>query len=255
MVKKNFYSHFNRCLYLFFLGALVNFLSIYASEQALCNEKNELKKFAKKFAPPADIIKAIEETPQWPHIDFIQSKANNPSIYIKSNQIDRIINAYRMKKCFALYNLHCLSVADKYFYDGFVISKAIEIDTHKTIQHISDTEIKQLKKFQKQMGYMDVHHGNIKRNKNTGKLTFIDTEDRSFAGSAYWSDKSEQECIKVLYSSLYSSISVKSRKSLKKGHKKINSKQSSTKKNFLVESKRFDSCDIDFEKVKQEFKQ
>ena len=102
--------------------------------------------------------------------------------FIKGSEIDRIINAERMKKIIELNKFDCLGVADKCLaFDGnslCVVSKKIKLGDQA--KKISLKEVKQLFKFAFETGYWDLQLGrNIIRDID-GKLVFVDTEDVSY---------------------------------------------------------------------------
>jgi hypothetical protein len=225
----------------------------FASEKPT---KKEFGKFTEMFTPPANVLATIILAPRWPYTGCIKGKDNNPTIYVKEDDpIGRIINNERIKQCIEKNNLtYTITTVKKYFYEGCSIAIAIEPDISEADKYISYKEIKDLQTFQEQIGYLDIHPGNLKKCKRTGKWVPIDTEDNSFAGSALLSDRSQQECIKELYTFIYPNISHKSRRSFEKYQKKsAKNKNWTTPKNFLAESKRFDPPGIDFEKVKKEY--
>jgi hypothetical protein len=98
-----------------------------------------LEAFAKKYAPPAHVVKFIENNKKQimdlsgEHKEK-QSKAFGylkecPDVYFKGTRVDRLINAERMRSCIEKYNLK-LKVVKKYIYnvDGAWIVLADRVD-------------------------------------------------------------------------------------------------------------------------------
>ncbi len=107
------------------------------------------------------------------------------NVYNKGAGLDRIINALRMKEVIKRHNLTLVDVADKQI--GWVKGQwrvfAKKVDgliRQNAAQHkISLEYVKELIIFITETGYSDLHWGNWIWDTN-GKLTCIDTEDRSF---------------------------------------------------------------------------
>lgn len=138
-----------------------------------------------RFAPPAHIQKLIEENKET--ILFgLQNRADQPyeivpGLYIKYDQFDRVINAYRMQRFLDVHAIKNLTVPKKYVYkvdQNFTVF--VEAVSVEDVQSINLEEVKDLITFIEGTGYSDLHDGNLKRDMSTGKLIIIDTENRSF---------------------------------------------------------------------------
>lgn len=166
------------------------------SEKPSDSNVSEFEKFVHQFTPPEEIQRTIEANKK--QIASILNKKegrhiaigvvlgsphdDTPNIVIKGNDISRIINAERIRTCIEKYNLNKLAVPKKYIYKcddiRIVIAEHVEIDdTHRIF---TLEEIQQLVKLTKKIGYVDWDDSNIIIDKNTNRVTFIDTEDCSF---------------------------------------------------------------------------
>jgi len=105
----------------------------------------------------------------------------------KGNEYDRIVNAERLRYVISKYNLNCFAVAKKYLHKDptglyRVCSEKISSSSEGFyFDSITPEEYNQLIKLIEITGYTDLTSFNFIRNIDTGKITFIDTEDRSFA--------------------------------------------------------------------------
>ena len=111
----------------------------------------------------------------------------------------RAINARRLSKCIQENNLD-IEVPQKYLYkvngEWRVVAKALDIDQfsmHPNGEKISLKEVQDLTCLTKEVCLADVTTGNIVRNKQTGKVAFIDTEALSFQDNA-----TKSECVSYL---------------------------------------------------------
>jgi len=135
----------------------------------------ELAKFVDRYCCPEEL----------------QAKARDH--FDKGGEIDRIINAERLRVVIKEHNLDCLAVAEKYLYLGAdgtyrVLSK--KVDFHESMfdsksftfdpRSLTVKEFQQLIKIIQITGLSDLHPNNICRNSVTGKITFIDTENVTF---------------------------------------------------------------------------
>lgn len=112
----------------------------------------------------------------------------NSTKYVMKSGIDRVINAQRAKKCIEQNGWDLLSVADKCLAckkrDCIVIATRVHA---QSVPVFSFDEVKQLVAFTEATGYQDwgvlIKNGysaNVLRDISSGKLVFIDTEDKSF---------------------------------------------------------------------------
>ena len=138
-----------------------------------------------RFAPPAHIQKLIDENQEiildLPEDGQVYYLTTSPKIYVKASQFDRVINAYRMQNFLTQNNISTITVPKKYVskvgQKFMVFVEAVDIED---IESISLEEVQDLIAFIEGTGYCDLHDGNLKRDKKTGKLICIDTETRSF---------------------------------------------------------------------------
>jgi hypothetical protein len=198
----------------------------------------EFKKFVQKFWPPQHIIDEIEkykETIVTLHeVDRVRFPfgkfGDTYPLFVKSKQIDRIINAYCLRKLIKKHNLtDVVGVPAKYIYnlDGEWLVFAECIDTDGTILYITEEIVERLIPLQEDACYLDLHSANI-RVKN-GKVFIIDTEDRSFE----WN---KNACVhRLLYC-----LEVRQLKTDCDGY-------------VIWYNHRFNSKNIDFRKVRDEF--
>ena len=138
-----------------------------------------------RFAPPAHIQKLIDENQEiildLPEDGQVYYLTTSPKIYVKASQFDRVINAYRMQNFLTQNNISTITVPKKYVskvgQKFMVFVEAVDIED---IESINLEEVQDLIAFIEGTGYCDLHDGNLKRDKKTGKLICIDTETRSF---------------------------------------------------------------------------
>jgi len=102
--------------------------------------------------------------------------------FIKGSEVDRIINAERMKKYLKVNGLDSFKVASEFVrHEGglpCVVSEEIEIGDQE--KKISLKELQQIVKIMEDTGYCDWQFGaNLVRDVD-GKLVFVDLEDLSF---------------------------------------------------------------------------
>lgn len=120
--------------------------------------------------------------------DNIISDMRNSTKYVIKSGIDRVINAQRAKRCIEQNGWKFLTIADKCFVckkrDCAVIATRVSA---QSVPVFSLSEIKELVAFTEATGYQDwgvlIKNGysaNVLRDIESGKLVFIDTEDKSF---------------------------------------------------------------------------
>lgn len=109
-------------------------------------------------------------------VGFLQTR-------IKGSQFSRVINAARAQKIIEINSLNRLAVPRKSLIKDqnrwIVVAENIQGDPVTDITH---EEIIQLITFVEKTGFQDFHSDdmNMLRDKKTGKIIFIDTEDQSF---------------------------------------------------------------------------
>jgi|GEM_PF-3637830 len=175
--------------FMLFSGLILFSMSYdFASENRLDqdNQVNKalpaaLVKFIQKFSPPQDLQKLIEEN----KAQILERRFGTleclPGLYFKSDHIDRVINAYRMKEFLKRNNITTLQVPEKYVYKlDEKIMVFVEAIQTQPIKCLDLKEVQDLVFFAQETGYVDFHTGNLVRNAQTGKLIIIDTENRSF---------------------------------------------------------------------------
>jgi hypothetical protein len=173
------------------------------------NSYVEFQKFVQKYAAPDNLKKLIEENPDVVATPCV--RLGKPVKYICKGawQIDRIINAERLRACIKKYGLNSLDVPKKYIYKvkdkWLVFADYVDsINQGETLldliamiakgSHLSFkeceaitnlpyiltlNEIQDLTVIAEELGYIDWTWQNLIRTP-TGKLVFIDTEDGSF---------------------------------------------------------------------------
>ena len=140
---------------------------------------------AARFAPPAHIQKLIDENRETilalPDDGQVYMLETSPKLYVKASQFDRVMNAYRMQNFLTKNNISTITVPKKYAskvgYKFMVFVEGVDVEE---VTSIDLQEMKDLISFIEGTGYCDLHAGNLKRDKTTGKLIIIDTETRSF---------------------------------------------------------------------------
>jgi hypothetical protein len=142
----------------------------------------ELAKFYKKYSIPSTFLIQFKE-----HIDQVVcvhfgSLDSIPSLFSKGKDINRIINAKRMKHCIKKYNLTLLDVAKKYIFyikdEWRVYAQTIP---YSEWQPLSLEQVKQLKILSEKTGFNDWNFGhNWVYQASINKLICIDTENDSF---------------------------------------------------------------------------
>lgn len=150
--------------------------------QSDISETELLQKFAQKYAPPLYICKIIDDNKKailkMPYRQFLI----NGTVWAKGDDINRLINAERMRSCILKNNLTCLDVAKKYAYCINGQWKLfVEWIEGREPGDFLDYESKQLRILERETGFVDygMDKPNVLRTSN-GKLVFIDTEDISF---------------------------------------------------------------------------
>ena len=227
-----------------------------------CSDANisEFEKFVRQFAPPEEIRRTIEANKKEilrKRFGFFAGSSIDGSrdIFVKGNDICRIINAERMRKCIKQNNLHALAVPKKYIYkldDQWIVVAKYVKGNHEQRKFTLE-EVQQLAILAAETVYSDWHANNIIIDKNTGKITLIDTEDRSFGG--YLSRINPDKAILSL------KLFAKSKKLMDKPTETWLENHSTEIDNRIYNdyqsiqhSRRFDSIDLDFEKVKEEWR-
>ena len=194
------------------------------------DEYPELAKFVARYACPEDLAAKVQtvETNGFHRGD---------TFFLKGDDIDRLINAIRAKR---------------------VIKK-------NKIQHgescrLSLSQVKDLTKFVEETGYRDWLSLDL-INAPNNKLTFIDTEDGSFAvGMVHGNEKQgiPQNCKLIFFANLSKALAKYMEKDaidfLNVRHEQlVNNPEGKNPFAPIFKNTEYDDADIDFEKVKTEF--
>ena len=173
-------------LFLGFLSLSISIFGVGVSQDILQKSlPAAVLQIAARFAPPAHIQKIIDENQETilaiPEDGQVYKLETSPVLYIKSSQFDRVINAYRMQNFLIKNNISTITVPKKYVSKvGHKFMVFVEVVDVEEITSINLQEMKDLITCIEGTGYCDLHTGNLKRDKTTGKLIIIDTEARSF---------------------------------------------------------------------------
>ncbi len=158
-----------------------------AEENPETSAELEFKKFEAKFAPPEEIKELLnnnKEIISKKNFGTITGTNGTPVVIIKGGDIRRIINAERLRRCIEENNLRLLAVAKKYYHEGKVFAEKIDAVRPDDQQLFTLEQIQQLTLLAEKTGYRDWDR-NIIIDKQTGKIVFIDTEDDSFLSGMY----------------------------------------------------------------------
>lgn len=258
--------------------ALLTFVSgVWAYNSYTCHAEEstdsqfpEFEKFAHKFAPPEDVKKTIEDNKlaiaQRP-FGWVQGSPaeGKPDIYVKKDEINRVINAERMRECIRRNNLTRVAVPRKYIYkvydEWMVIAQNIKANLN--VGQLSFEQTKELMIIAEQTGYRDWTLENLLVDQH-GMIYFIDLDDDSFIGKNL--HKAEALGYRPIYNKVEYVKHVCANQLLKLWMGEKNQQWCQERKNYwqncsegtvdhnpLPRSTEFDTPDIDFEKVKQEF--
>jgi hypothetical protein len=151
-----------------------------------------LEKFAQKYAPPEHVVKFIEQNKKRVMSlysgEWVKARGTAfgyipecPDVYFKGMNIERLINAERMRTCIKQHQLD-LGVAKKYIYNinGTWIVIAEHITCHSHPCCISSNEFKHLYDIAIKTSYWDWNFGSNWLRNEKGLLVCCDTEDISF---------------------------------------------------------------------------
>lgn len=205
----------------------------------------ELTKFVNKFRCPNDIKRS--------------------ECHLKYSQIDRIINAARMKKCIEINELDHLRVADKCLYPSvdnelLVLSQTVAFKPgDRENAKLSLSEVQQLVKLAEETGFRDWAR-NFDWDINN-KLTFFDTENNSFAIGMIRGVKGMELPAHCKFN-FVASLAIY-RDSMKPDAQKffnerlnylLNSDEGKKEAPRLPLNQKYDDSQINFEKVKEEYR-
>ena len=219
------------------------------------DEYPELAKFVARYACPEDLAAKVQtvETNGFHRGD---------TFFLKGDDIDRLINAIRAKRVIKKYKLDNIAIADKYL--GLNKNGSLTVVANK-IQHgescrLSLSQVKDLTKFVEETGYRDWLSLDL-INAPNNKLTFIDTEDGSFAvGMVHGNEKQgiPQNCKLIFFANLSKALAKYMEKDaidfLNVRHEQlVNNPEGKNPFAPIFKNTEYDDADIDFEKVKTEF--
>jgi len=262
-----------------FAGTTLGYNSyVCTAEESVKNTFPEFEKFVQKFTPPKDAqvtIKKNESAVAYSTCSLIKGFPANytsshidgtPDLYIKGSDINRIINAERFRECIKRNNLTKVAVPHKYICKAYgrwkVVAQNIDTDLDG-INQLTFEQVQELVTITEQTGYRDWKVANIIID-TQGIINFIDLEDRSFLGEnpeiirTHYGDNPYNKAAYIY--DLYDFVSNKygldktTQVWLKERENYWhNCPEGLARHNPLPLSTEFDSADIDFEKVKQEF--
>lgn len=222
-------------------------------------EHQEVTKFIQKFALPSELNVLIEKNSQLKN-DIIKKQygiiKELPGVFLKGYDIARIINAERLRACIEQHNLDCLNVPRKYIrkingqWQVFA-----ELKYEGNLLQLSLKEVQQLAKLTEETGYRD-WGANLVRD-TSGKLTFIDTEDFSFAIGLIRTEKLLTNCKAQYVLSLFCYKAIMTPEALDWLKERYNylctHPEGTTQEPSITNSTKFDDQNIDFETVKREW--
>jgi hypothetical protein len=234
----------------------------------------ELKEFIEMFAPPLNIQETIESNKDI-KFGFLEGRDKSANVYAKGRNFSRLFNAERMRNCIESNNFTTLAVPKKWIYKvngqwrvyaEYIPSKKVKF----TLE-----EIKELVEFAEQTGYSDWSRvmklsdevfvsvsPNVIADERNGKITIIDTEDRSFKapGVMYPDESFPKKCKLQSAYSLYKYFDDDMEDDARKWlddyiiYLKDNS-EGRTIIDSLPWSGQFDDPNFDFEKIKKELEE
>ncbi len=193
-------------------------------------------------------------------VEKLGAAADKNEFFLKDDQVERIVNAQRMKRLFEKEGLDHLDVAEKcLFKDGDLLKVAsLDIKRKQHKEKLTLTEVKQLVKFVQETGFRDWIGGNIGYNQQD-KLVLFDTEDNSFAigmvhGIAGMDLPDHCKVTYILNLMQFRSQMEPEAKAwfMDRVNEAINSPEQKVKETPLPWNTRYDDGKMDFEKVKKE---
>lgn len=212
----------------------------------------EFEQFAKKYAPPAELKKYIDDNPEALKKEY-GTVPGLTSYYMKGSDIDRIINAERMRACIKKYNLDLLDVTQKYIYKDRVFAKTVSSNQGTTI---SLKLIQQLVKLAEETGFRDWNTNWI-YDASRKKLICIDTENNSFVIGRYRMEDYPQHCKLQYVGSLmiWRNAMMPEAATWFQDHlnKLVKDQQATKASPILPNNTQFDDASLNFEEVKKQF--
>jgi hypothetical protein len=185
---------------------------------------------------------------------------NQAKHYLKSDELERIINAERMKRFVEENNLYHLRVADKCLCrrgNGLeVLSQKVKFREHDSQLTLSQTQ--QLALLAENTGFRD-WNGNIGWDVNS-KLTFFDTEDYAFYLGRIKGNQEKNipdQCKLVFFANIpfYNHMEPDAQVWFKERlNTLLNSEEGTIEASILPFNEQYDDSSINFEKVKVEYR-
>lgn len=232
--------------------------------------KAHFERFIAKHAPPKELQELIDNNKEAIAKQYYGLvEGITPPLFLKGNDINRVINAERMRQCIKKNNLHLLDVAKKYIYqvDGQwkVFAHYVKENDNPPADKTPLTLVQQLAILAEETGFS--YWGFSEPNwifDETGKLVCIDTENNSFAAFAVGMCRIQQKNIphdsKLQYvlslGFFKDTITPEAWKWLEKRiNTLLNSKEGTKKYPTIVENNIFDDPAININKVKKHFTQ
>ncbi len=209
----------------------------------------ELVKFIRKYGFPRIYCKEAEKYKESIEYRNYGVAKDFPSFFLKNTDIDRIINAERMRRCIEIHNLDQLDVPQKYLgkvgNTWRVFAENINSPRGKII---SLKETQQLAKVAEETGFSD-WRTNWNYDDNN-KFVCIDTENSSFY---CWRDCKLDSLI-TLWRHFHTHMEKEAQGWLVRRIEELeNSPEGKAQITSLNINTKYDDPDIDFEKVKEEF--
>jgi len=193
-----------------------------------------------------------------------------PTTYNKESNVFRMINAIRAKKIIEAHDLNLLDVPQKCLVRDKALfassTRGIPWGYHNTwtviaqnikgynVRDITLSEAQQMAQFVEKTGYQDFggHDMNIKRDRTTNKIVFIDLEKASFS-SPYVDTQLKLISNLIAYTS--SAMTPDALSWLKQYSEKIKKAEPNTPIKRIYSNQQYDDLDIDLTKVASQFKE
>ncbi len=252
---------FNRLHFFVVITIITGFIQ---TEASLPSAEN-LSKFISKYDCPMIKDGFNKDKKCWRN--FVGIK---PTTITKGAKVSRMINAIRIKQVIKDSNLNLLDVPQKclikenvqfedwsrsipwgYHDTWSVVAQAVQGDA---VKNITVPEIQQLVTFVEKTGFQDfaAHDMNMLRDKKTNKIIFIDTEDASF-----WNARARTRLALVANVIRYVSPAMTKDACdwLHQYYEQVTLSGDNSSIVPIYYNCGFDDADINFEKVKQEYKE
>jgi len=256
---KNIFNHKKSSKITWFLCTLLPFLGLFSGVYANSSREPRMTgldgnypafaAFYKKYSLPETLAAQV-------------SKGDLTGFVDKGPEIDRIINAERMRICIAKHKLDKLDVARKYLanIDGRWTVLAEKVNSSTT--DFTPEHFKQLAKIAEETGFRDwglCSCDNIMVDAQTKKLVFIDTENNSFLlGRHRFEDLSPHNKAQFFVAlAIFNDWKMMNKEMADYFNERVNKlrEEESQPCNTIVGNRTLDPQGIDFEQVKKEYSQ